>query len=79
LALLPPFFLHTVAAGVGDDPAQRDRLSPVSCSQCSATLALPTSTGSWRVWLRTNKHLVKDLKKPTSHHFGPRTMSPEKR
>lgn len=63
MALLPPFFLHTVAAiGVGDDPAKRLWIG--TGFLFGRLVQPPPGRGgkSWRVWLITNKHVLVGLK-----------------
>jgi len=59
MALLPPFFLHTVAAiGVGDDPTTRVW---VGTGFLFGKLIKPPreeDEKSWQIWLITNKHVL---------------------
>jgi hypothetical protein len=63
MALLPPFCLHTVAAiGVGHDPAKRTWIGTGFLFGDLITPSAPDDQKLWRVWLITNKHVLKDLK-----------------
>jgi hypothetical protein len=63
MALLPPFCLHTVAAiGVGDDPSKRTWIGTGFLFGDLITPGVADDQKVWRVWLITNKHVVKDLK-----------------
>jgi hypothetical protein len=63
MALLPPFCLHTVAAiGIGDDPFNRSWIGTGFLFGDLVTPNVPDDQKRWRVWLITNKHVVRDLK-----------------
>jgi hypothetical protein len=64
LALLPPFFVHTVAAiGVGDDPGTRNWIGTGFLFGQLNTPGVAPDRRTWRIWLVTNKHVLKNLKK----------------
>lgn len=63
MALLPPFFLHTVAAiGVGDDPATRSWIGTGFLYGNLITPPQQKDAKSWRIWLITNKHVLTGLR-----------------
>ncbi len=64
MALLPPFFLDTVAAiGIGDDPAHRTWIGTGFLFGKLVDPAAANDKRRWRVWLITNKHVLTGLKK----------------
>jgi hypothetical protein len=63
MALLPPFFLHTVAAiGVGDDPAKRTWIGTGFLFGNLIDPPPAKDQKTWRVWLITNKHVLDGLR-----------------
>lgn len=55
--------MHTVAAiGIGDDPSKRSWIGTGFVFGDLITLDVPDDQKRWRVWLITNKHVIKDLK-----------------
>lgn len=63
MALLPPFFLHTVAAiGVGADPAQRSWIGTGFLVGDPVRHKPPSDEKRYRIWLITNKHVLTGLK-----------------
>ena len=65
MALLPPFFLDTVAAiGVGDDEAKRQW---IGTGFLYGNLVDPNvkeeDKKRWRLWIITNRHVLADLKR----------------
>lgn len=63
MALLPPFFLHTVAAiGIGDDPTSRVWIGTGFLFGKLVELPKEKDKKSWRIWLITNKHVLAGLK-----------------
>ena len=64
MALLPPFFLHTVAAiGVGDDPTNRGWIGTGFLFGKLIDPPPDKDKKTWRVWLITNKHVLSGLKR----------------
>jgi hypothetical protein len=63
MSLLPPFYLHTVAAiGIGDDPDKRSWIGTGFLIGILIETKEKTSEKAWRIWMVTNKHVLKDLK-----------------
>lgn len=62
MALLPPFFLDTVVAiGVGDDAAHRKWIGTGFIYGIVSTAATSRAPARYRLWLVTNKHVLRDL------------------
>lgn len=63
MALLPPFFLHTVAAiGIGADPAQRAWIGTGFLIGDPMPDLRSNTERAYRIWLITNKHVLSGLK-----------------
>jgi hypothetical protein len=63
MALLPPFFLRTVAAiGVGEEPAKRQWIGTGFLFGKLIEPVEDSAAKSYRIWLITNKHVLADLK-----------------
>lgn len=63
MALLPPFYLNTVAAiGVGDDPAKRSWVATGFLFGKLISATVPDDKKQWRLWLITNKHVLAGLR-----------------
>lgn len=62
MALLPPFFLDTVVAiGVGDDAPKRKWIGTGFIYGNAIVSDPPTKPTRYRLWLITNKHVLRDL------------------
>src|SRR6266478_4973576 len=62
MALLAPFFLDTVVAiGVDDDPAKRKWIGTGFLYGNAIPENPPSTPTRYRLWLITNKHVLRDL------------------